>query len=1434
MIQSTPVAIVGMAVLLPGAGDLESYWHNLVNGVDSITDVPADRWDPDFYHPGSAEGPAQADQVYCRRGGFVDASFDPVGFGVMPNSVAGTEPDQLIALRVAAAAIHDAGGAEHLPARDRVGVVLGRGGYLTPGLVRLDQRVRTAHQLTRTLGDLLPELGAEQLAKVRQAFTDQLGPNAPENAIGLVPNLAASRIANRLDLRGPAYTVDAACASSLVAVDQAVTELAAGRCDVMLAGGVHHCHDVTFWSVFSQLRALSKDQQIRPFDRRADGILIGEGTGVVVLKRLADAQRDGDRVYAVIRGTGVASDGRSASLFNPEPDGQVLAVQRAWAAAGLDPAAPGSVGLLEAHGTATQAGDTAELSTISRVFGTDGPSAVIGSVKSMIGHTMPAAGVASLVKAALALHRQVLLPTLHCEQPHAALAQTRFRPIDSAQPWELAQGQEVRRAAVNAFGFGGINAHVVLEEAPSAPRRPVVQVSEPEKVLTLSAPTPERLAELLDRPDTEIESTESTVDGVRLGLVAPTAKRLGIARKVVAKNVAWRGRNDVWYSPAPMLREGGSVAFVFPGLEAEFEPRVDDVAAHFGLSVPGLSTGNIGSHGKGVVGVGRLLDTVLRQLGVQPDHIAGHSVGEWTAMITSGIYDQAQVDAFLTDFDPDSLRVPGVVFAAFGCGADRVTEVMAGRPGVVLSHDNAPNQSIVCGLEPVVDALVLELRAKNVLGQVLPFRSGFHTPMLAPYLDPIREAAQNFRLHQPAVPMWSATTASPYPAAEQEVRELFVRHLLEPVRFRPLVRNMHAAGVRAFVQVGTGALGTLISDSLAGQDHLAISANSPKQSGMAQLRRVLTALWAEGAPTHPDRLNPAATRQSAKPKVRAGKELPLDLSARTIRLAEDVSGAIKASINAAVPQAQSTKLGSPQVSGLGDAFAELNRLAARFPLAAELGGLLKDTADTAATVLGAAGNGTLTTAPAPAPAGPLSTVLRMSTETMPYLRDHCFYRTPSDWPDDTDRFPVVPATTMITHMVEAAEQAAPGQRAIAVHNVKLLRWLVVAPPVDVEVTVTPLAPNRVKVTLGQNAESEVELAPAYPTDTPPVWTFTDAEQAPRITAKQLYDERFMFHGPLYQGVTALDAIGEKHIRGVITIPGGPGALLDNVGQVFGYWIMENETEKRVVFPVSMDRIRFFGAEPEAGTPLECLVRITQLTDQFFAGEMQLVHEGRVWCEIDAWTDRRFASNENTKMMERFPEHNRLSERRDAGFFVVWERWPDVASRDLMMRNYLNAAERAVYDTTSPRTRRQWLLGRMAVKDAVRQHLWDDGAGPMFPVELTVTGEAEVTGRNPLPPLTVSTAQEGRVGVAITRGGERPVGIDVRKVEEAAGTTAFTAALAAAARAHGGEPEQYEVVGAEGEVLTVRGATGSTPVTWTVITDPDGEIAGEYVVAWTNE
>jgi len=1479
-------AIVGMAVLLPGAPDLDTYWHNLLDGTDAVTDVPEGRWDTDtYYREGAASGPAVADQVYCRRGGFVDAlaEVEVTRFGIMPHSVAGTEPDQLIALRVAAQAIADAGGEDRLPDRHRVGVVLGRGGYLTPGLARLDQRVRTAGQLVRTLGELLPDLTTGQLDRVREAFTERLGPDSPESAIGLVPNLAASRVANRLDLRGPAYTVDAACASSLVAVDHAVNELASGRCDLMLAGGVHHCHDITLWSVFSQLRALSPSQRIRPFHRDADGILIGEGTGVVVLKRLADAERDGDRIYAVVRGTGVASDGRAASLVNPDSAGQSHAVRQAWRAAGLDPAEPGSIGLLEAHGTATPAGDAAELATLADVFGQpdDGDRAVIGSVKSMIGHTMPAAGVAGLVKAALAVHHGMLLPTLHCDDPHPALAATRFRPLEKAAPWE-ATG--VRRAAVNAFGFGGINAHVVLEQAPGdakGPRRAgPVTVTEPERVLALAADSPEGLAALLDADDGAVlaaglDSTRphTSAGPSRLGIVDPTAKRLALARRAVTKQRAWQGRSDLWFTPRPLA---GGTAFVFPGLEGDFAPQVDDVADHFGLpairSAGPARVGDVGRHGLGVVAVGQLLDAALRRMGVMPDAVAGHSVGEWTAMVAAGIYAGDEVGAFMEAFDPDELTVPGLAFGAIGAPAERVLAALAegwAASGVVLSHDNAPGQSMVCGPDDAVEGFVRSFRAEGVLSQVLPFRSGFHTPMLKPYLGPIEAAANRFRLHPPTVPLWSGTTAAPYPQDAAAVRALFVRHLLEPVRFRQLVEALYAAGHRVFVQVGTGQLGSLVGDTLGARDHLVVAANSPHRTGLAQLRRVATALWTTGAEIAPD-LPPQV--RAPRPSARGDRPpVRLDLGGALVSLEGSALTELRAELRApAAAHDVPTK-----------AFDALDALAGHSPVAAEFSALLRDAADTA-TALITASRGRSTPAPTPIPApAPVPalrtahrTTVRVSPDAMPYLLDHCFFPQRPGWPDVADRWPVVPATTIVHHMMEAAERAAPGLRAVAVHGARFDQWLTATPPADVPVTVTPDGPDRLAVTFGPGARAVVELAPDHPA-APPYRPHTGADGAPDHTAAQLYDERWMFHGPAFQGVTELTGIGEHHMRGVITTPSAPGALLDNVGQILGYWIMATRTERTVVFPVQMRHLRFHGPHPGPGTEVECLVRITSLTDTVLEADVQLAVGGRVWAELTGWQDRRFDNDPKTRPVERFPDRNTLSEARPGSWSLLHERWPDLASRDLIMRNSLSGAERSQYAGHAPRGRRQWLLGRIAVKDAVRQWLWDHGEGPVFPAEIRVhndgAGRPYVTGLHgrTLPPLDVSLAHRAESAVAIVRPhtpGSGP-GIDLEEVtgrdpsafaaalgdgelallrERCAATgesedlwfTRFWAAKEAVAKAEGtgfgGRPRDFTVrqVAGEERLLVSGRLNRDYTVQHARTANPPGLPDRDYVVAWT--
>jgi acyl transferase domain-containing protein/phosphopantetheinyl transferase (holo-ACP synthase) len=1419
-VATEPIAVVGMAGIFPGAPDLATFWDNLVSGVDAVTDVPPDRVDPVFFEP----RPTGPDRFYCRRGGFIDAAvpFDPSDFGIMPVAAAGTEPDQLLALATAARALADAGYVEGVPDPQLVGVVIGRGGYLTPATARLEQRVRTAHQLVACVRELVPDLGDEQLDAIRDQFQQALGPSHPEASIGLVPNLVASLVANRLDLQGPAYTLDAACASSLLAVAQAVTELESGRSDLMLAGGVHHCHDVTLWSVFSQLKALSPTGVIRPFDKAADGILIGEGTGIVVLKRLTDARRDDDRVYATIRGTGVSSDGRAATLMSPASKGQVLAIERAWQSAELEPA---SVGLIEAHGSATRAGDSVEIATLRHVFERDDagaqPPVGLGSVKSNIGHAMPASGIAGLIKSALALHHRIVPPTLHCDEPHPDLGPSRFEVVRAARPWE--DDGAPRRVGINAFGFGGINAHVILEgvapgtsgalpfaarhdghagargAAEDAPtlrwgrprrRRTTAGAAEPGDPTRLFVATGDDLAALaaqLVDTDAVLAGTDLASVGapgrLRLAIADPTPKRLELARKVVHRGQPWRGRNDVWFAPEGLIAGGGRVAFAFPGVEPAFEARVDDVAAHFGVEAELVSrSSDLERQGAGIMYVGRLLTEALAKLHVRPDVVVGHSLGEWTAMLVAGAVTREAIDRFVRGIADGELVLPDLVFLALGCGVDVAEAAIAGLPDIAVSHDNCPHQVIVCGSEASVAIAQERLKAQRVLGQVLPFRTGFHTPMFAEYLQPFEDALGTLPLHPAAIPIFSSVSARRFPEDEDAMRDLGRRLYVERVRFRELVENLYADGVRVFVQPGVGSVVGFVGDTLHDSEHLAVAGAVSKRSGMAQLTRVAAALFVEGADVPLAALAPVRAAHPPAPTPRDAAPAPrpnvLRFDSPLVRgglrpLERPAPSAGPAAPDAVLPAAVGGPLADEFRATLA-AVTEAGREVMTALAAAPVAPVARPPAAAAATA-----------APPPAPAAPRTGAVaptsptrhherrRLSLAEVPELIDHAFFTQREGTGTVNDRFPVVPMTMMIQMFVDTATGLGGGRVVVGLQNVRALRWLAVEPPVEVDITAVWEAPDRVKVAIEGYARATVVLADAYPEppahDTAPL---TD-ERPPPHTARELYDQRWMFHGPAYQGVTEMHAMGADGVRATVTCRPAPGALLDAAGQLLGYWIEANSTEDRIALPMRIDRIDLHGPHPEQGAQLSCLVRFTEVNETDARGNVDLVRDGVLWARLTQFIDRRFESTNAVFDVMTFPEENLLAERRD-GYWIVHEPWRSSASRDLLARRYLGGEERDEYFALTPKAQRDWILGRIAVKDAVRDHLWQRGAGPIFPLEVRVANDDAGRPVVTLPDGgTVAVSLAHRAGVAVAMVAETgDAGIDVEVVEPR--TDAFAA------------------------------------------------------------
>ncbi len=688
------VAIIGMACMFPGAADAVAYWQNIVSKVDAVTDPPDDPWNMGaFYDPDSTNN----DRVYCKRGGYLGelAQFDPLNYGIMPNTVDGGEPDQWLALKVAHAALADAGYLDQAEYGPRTEVILGKGTYINRGNLTVGYHGLIVEQVLQILRDLHPEYSEADIASIKQELKDNLPPFSADTAPALIGNIVAGRLANRLDLMGPSYTVDAACASALIATEIGVRDLLSHKCDLVLAGGVHVNTPAPTFMLFCQLNALSHKEQIRPFDKDADGTVLGEGLGMVVLKRLEDARQDGDRIYAVIKGVGTSSDGRAVHVMAPRLEGEELALRRAYAMAGVSPA---DVGLIEAHGTATPVGDVIELQALRRVFGDRNgtlPRCALGSVKSMIGHTMPAAGMAGLIKTAFALYHKVLPPTLHCAMPDPKLEldATPFYINTNTRPWINGSADKPRRAGVNSFGFGGVNAHVVLEEYPeqaayeqrnllpwdnevcileAASREDLINNADGLRAYLASATEPPLIKDVAYTLNCRLSGMPYRLSIVAAS-VADLVEKLAHAVKRMSDPECQQIKDNrgIYFFARPINREG-KLAFMFPGEGAQYTNMLLDLCLHFPevracfdladrafidharnflpsdfiFPRPAFSEAERDQEKRlwqmdgavEAVLIGNwAMWTLMNCLEIRPDVIVGHSTGDYSAMFASGI-----------------------------------------------------------------------------------------------------------------------------------------------------------------------------------------------------------------------------------------------------------------------------------------------------------------------------------------------------------------------------------------------------------------------------------------------------------------------------------------------------------------------------------------------------------------------------------------------------------------------------------------------------------------------------------------------------------------------------------------------------------------------------------------------------------------------------
>ncbi|WP_300671385.1 beta-ketoacyl synthase N-terminal-like domain-containing protein [Desulfoluna sp.] len=1303
------IAVTGMACILPGAPDLAAYHDNLTTGYDAITEVPQHRWDPLYYDPESTS----SDRFYCRRGGFIDgyATFDPISHGIMPIAAEGAEPDQLLTLKVSCEALRDAGyDVSDLPGR-QTGIILGRGNYIGPGMVRLEQHVRTAQQLVSCLESLFPEMSKKAIGEIKAEFQSKLGHYGPDTVIGLVPNLTASRVANRLNLCGPAYTIDAACASSLMAIDQAAKALQHRQCDLMLAGGVHLCHDVSFWSVFTQLGVLSKTGVIRPFDKDADGLLIGEGVGVVVLKRYEDAVADGDKIYAVIKGIGVSSDGKASSLMSPDVGGQTLALERAWKMSGLNPE---HIGTLEAHGTGTRAGDLSELQTLAGFFGQTGMGTKpgLGSVKSMIGHCMPAAGVAGFIKTALSLYHKVRFPSLNCDQPDEALDPTGFRLIHQAEPWHSEGLQRI--AGVNAFGFGGVNVHLVMSEhdreaeasVSTAPvPAPLEEAAEP--LLLISVGSREEVLDALEKGETRLDG-----GAFRLVVFNPDEKKRDKARKIILRGGAWRGRGDIYYTSEGLVTGGGKTAFLFPGVDSAFEPKLDDVAAFFDKTLPGcLHPENLEETGVGIIRVNQFVHSLLGDLGITPDVVAGHSIGEWSGMIATGVIDSKGLDEFIQNLEAGSLEVPDVAFAAAGCDIRTAESFFDDLEDICVSTDNCSHQVILCGIDASVNAALNAMKKEGILCLKLPFRSGFHSPLYADSLGVHRAKFDALDIGRMKTPLWSATTCGPYPEEREALRALMLDHLVKPVRFRELILTLYEEGVRVFIQAGTGSLTGFVQDILKGKKFAAINTNTPKMSGMRQLRRALAACFIEGL--EPDL--PGAGMLAEPLSVPSGgtaMEMPLTLGVPLVRL--------------------ETRL---DFSHVGPASSAVLTNSENHPVLAAyeetLNGIVhmhKEVLETWQS-LPESQKRCLPAAPVDQDPGARkrTCALDLSLEGYPWLIDHSLFPQSEGCTQLSEKFPVVPMTMSIDILCEYAKKMVPGKKVTAIEKIQAFNWIDLSQPFTAELEADYDGVEYVQMVIKGYFSGRVRLADTYPTPPEPApFLLRNPQKAP-VSCDRLYREGWMFHGPAYQGVKETGTLGDNGIRGVITAAEGQGSLLDNAGQLFGYWVMEMTQTDRLAMPIRIGKIEFYSDNPGDGEEVDCLVKAYPMKPGSASADMELTVGGTLWAGVTGWDDRRFDTDEALFEVMRDAGSNLLSSVDENDFLIYRDVYKTANATQYISRRYCTQAEKALYDRIEPKRKRAWLNTLIVLKDAVRNRLFAEGISPVYPAEISLIGQ-ETIGR----------------------------------------------------------------------------------------------------------
>ncbi len=946
-----PIAVIGVAAMMPDAKDLTSFWQNIIDSHVSIKEIREGRWPGPVEHFWTEGKPGDIAHgyTYAKIGAFVeDYEFDWRRWRQPPGTIPQIDPCQLWAVSVSAKAIEQAGygeGEKQFP-RERAGVVFAN------ALGGENRNMSNIRVWSNHTAELAKEHGMP--ASSKDAFMDAVNEHSPkvdeDTMPGELANVVSGRVANLLDLQGPNHAMDAACASSMAAVMDACRLLQTRQADVMLAGATDRTMDPATYAKFSAIGALSPTHST-PFDARANGFVMGEGAGVMVLKRLSDAIEDDDTIHAVIRGIGGSSDGRGKGITAPSQRGQIQAIARAYNQAGY-PAS--SVELVEAHGTSTKVGDATELSTLTRLW-TDvasGDNVAVGSIKSQIGHLKAAAGIAGIIKSVMALHHRTIPPSAGFETPNPTVDWANIPFFVPTSPLEWPEPEShPRRAGVSAFGFGGTNFHIALEgyspeyhrsmaedwqhrwkaysksSSVSAssildPTAKATMTHEQLKaieggVLLLSGPSIESLTIALEstsfsgpvfdddprglRLSMALQSASGSYDPshpCRLALVATSwaefEKRKALATSSMSDSGKWGflQAQGVLVSDQPSMPEGVKIAHMYPGQGSQYVGMTHDLHQRYTpvqevweasdstmvevldgetLSSFVLRSGLNDEERKAaehklkqteytqpaMLTADLAIEHALNAYGHEPDMVAGHSLGEYAALMASGILnmDGALRAAAARGTEMGSVEIYDKgLMASVTAPYEAVERILNAAEGyVIAANKNSPKMTVIAGATEAVQEVMKEFENEGFNCVPLATSHAFHSSIVAPANEPLRRFLSSLEINWPTIPITANVDGEFYPNdgpdAKEGILSKLAPQMASSVEWTSQINTMYDAGARIFVEVGPKrALTMFASQILEEQPHLAVMTNHPKQGGIASFLTAIGALALAGRP----------------------------------------------------------------------------------------------------------------------------------------------------------------------------------------------------------------------------------------------------------------------------------------------------------------------------------------------------------------------------------------------------------------------------------------------------------------------------------------------------------------------------------------------------------------------------------------------------------